>query len=226
MLPSHRTLVSGLLLGVSLTNLRYLGSIPSTFTIDMVDLIAPEGILKTRRLLLEPLVPAHAKVIYEQLLDKRLYQFIPQDPPTSLQVVETRYLALSSRLSPDGQEVWLNWALRFREESVYVGMLEATVHADRTAALAYMIFPRFWRQGYALEGCSRIINHLFQDYGVSVVTADIDTRNMASIKLVEALGMKRVSTQTFADFFKGSVSHEYRYELVSSLTSLPRLPVE
>lgn len=194
------------------------GEIPVQRHSAMVEFRVPERILETPRLLLEPLVPAHASVIYEQLLDKRLYQFIPQDPPTSLQVLETRYLALSSRLSPDGQEAWLNWVLRFRDSSVYVGTLEATVNANRTAALAYMIFPLFWRQSYAKEGCERIINHLFQDYGVSVVTVDIDTRNIASISLVEALGMKRVSKQTNADFFKGAVSHEYRYERVSSPT--------
>ena len=168
--------------------------------------------------MLEPIVPAHAAAIYEQLLDRRLYQFIPQDPPTSLQVLETRY-QVSSRLSPDRREAWLNWALRRREENIYVGILEATVHADQTAALAYMIFPPFWRQGYAKEGCKRVINHLFQDYKVSVVTADIDTRNTASIKLVEALGMQRLSTQMNADFFKGSVSHEYRYALMPSSLS-------
>ena len=55
----------------------------------MVNLVAPEQILETPRLLLEPLVLAHASTIYEQLLDQRQYQFIPQSPPTSLQVVES-----------------------------------------------------------------------------------------------------------------------------------------
>jgi RimJ/RimL family protein N-acetyltransferase len=81
-----------------------------------------------------------------------------------------------------------------------------------------MIFPLFWQQGYAKEGCGCLLNHLFKDYGVSVVSAEIDTRNIASISLVEALGFKRMSTQANADFFKGAVSHEYRYECVSSLT--------
>ena len=184
----------------------------------MVNLVAPEQILKTPRLLLEPLVLAHASTIYEQLLDQRLYQFIPQSPPTSLQVVETRYLALSSRLSPDGQEAWLNWVIRFREKSVYVGTLEATVHANSTAAIAYTIFPLFWRQGYAKEGCSRVLEHLCQEYRVSVAYADIDTRNIASISLVEALGFEHTSTRMNADFFKGAKSHEARYERVSSLT--------
>jgi [ribosomal protein S5]-alanine N-acetyltransferase len=184
-----------------------------------MDLIKPEQILETPRLILEPLVPAHASAIYNQLLDKKLYQFIPREPPISLQVLETRYLALSSRLSPDKQEVWLNWVIRLRESNAYayVGTLEATVRNDRVATIAYTIFSLFWRHGYAKEGCRRIIELLFRDYQINVVAADLDTRNMASISLVETLGFKRVSTQNNADFFKGVVSHEYRYELVSSL---------
>lgn len=186
-------------------------------------LIAADTTLETPRLLLEPLVVSHAAAIYEQLLDQRLYQFIPTDPPTSLQVLETRYRALSSRLSPDKQEAWLNWVVRLRNGD-YVGTLEATVYPNHSAAIAYLIFPPFWRQGYAKEGCFRLLAHLLQDYEVNVVIAEVDTRNVASIGLIEALGFERVSTKTNADFFKGAVSHEHRYKRVSSSTSLPNMP--
>ncbi|WP_414580822.1 GNAT family N-acetyltransferase [Scytonema sp. PCC 10023] len=182
----------------------------------MMQLIAP-GTLKTSRLLLEPLVASHAVHIYRELQDERLYQFIPQEPPTSLQLLETRYSALSSRLSPDRQQAWLNWAVSLRGGR-YIGTLEATVYANRTAAIAYMIFPSFWRQGYAKEGCLQLLNHLFNDYKVNLVAAEIDTRNVASIELIKSLGFKRVSTKENADFFKGCVSHEYRYECMSSFT--------
>ncbi len=200
---------------------------PHNNSIIMMQLIAPETRLKTSRLLLEPLVASHAVHIYRQLQDERLYQFIPQEPPTSLQLLETRYSALSSRLSPDRQQAWLNWAVSLRAGR-YIGTLEATVYANRTAAIAqgavakpiaYMIFPSFWRQGYAKEGCLQLLNHLFNDYQVNLVAAEIDTRNVASIELIKSLGFKRVSTKENADFFKGCVSHEYRYECMSSFTS-------
>jgi [ribosomal protein S5]-alanine N-acetyltransferase len=89
--------------------------------------------------------------------------------------------------------------------------LEATVYANRTAAIAYMIFPSFWRQGYAKEGCLQLLNHLFNEYQVNLVAAEIDTRNVASIELIKSLGFKRVFTKENADFFKGCVSHEYRF---------------
>ncbi|NMG05552.1 GNAT family N-acetyltransferase [Brasilonema sp. UFV-L1] len=190
----------------------------------MMKLIAPETTLETSRLLLEPLMASHAIHMYRQLQDERLYQFIPQEPPISLQVLQTRYRALSSRLSPDGQEAWLNWAFRLRA-GTYIGTLEATVYANQRAAIAYMIFPPFWQQGYAKEGCLRLLNHVFNDYQVNIVAAEIDTRNVASIKLIKSLGFKHVSTKENADFFKGCVSHEYRYECMSSPSSLTHLPV-
>jgi ribosomal-protein-alanine N-acetyltransferase len=178
--------------------------------------IDPELPLETPRLLLEPLAVSHATALFEALQAPALYTYIPQDPPSSLEALMARYAALASRRSPDGQEDWLNWALRQRKTGIYVGTVQATVRADHTALLAYMIFPAFWRQSYARESCARVLAHLFEDYYVGRVAAEIDTRNTASLRLVEALGFTRVATAPGADFFKGAASDEYRYELSAS----------
>lgn len=177
-----------------------------------------ETTLETGRLVLEPLLPEHAPLLFEGLADERLHRFIPTDAPESAEALETRYRKLSSRRSPDGAEVWLNFAMRLREEGTlpkasYVGMLEATVFPNRSAYIAYTVFVPFWRQGYAREGCARMLRHLLEDYRVLVVVAEMDTRNAASVSLVEALGFERVGTTLGADHFKGSVSDEHRYEL-------------
>ncbi|MEJ7816807.1 MAG: GNAT family protein [Rubrobacter sp.] len=177
-----------------------------------------ETTLETERLLLEPLMPEHAPLLVKDLADERLYRFIPTDAPESAEALETRYRKLFSRRSPDGSEVWLNFAMRLREEGTlpkasYVGMLEATVFPNRSAYIAYTVFVPFWRQGYAREGCARMLRHLLEDYRVRVVVAEMDTRNAASVSLAEALGFERVGTTLGADHFKGSVSDEHRYEL-------------
>ena len=181
-----------------------------------MQLIEPEAILETSRLLLEPLSPSHAHALHEPLQSEAIYEFIPENPPISSDDLAMRYQRLSSRKSPDEQEIWLNWAMCERREDRYVGILQATVYRDTTAYLAYILFPPFWRQGYAREGCRRILDLLFEDYQVHTVSAEIDTRNTASIRLIEALGFQRVSTRLNADCFKGSTSHEYRYELLAS----------
>jgi [ribosomal protein S5]-alanine N-acetyltransferase len=182
-----------------------------------------ETTLETGRLVLEPLLPEHSPLLFEGLADERLHRFIPTDAPASVEALERRYRKLSSRRSPDGSEVWLNFAMRLREgttpedaavrQATYVGTLEATVFPNRSAYIAYTVFVPFWRQGYAREGSARMLRHLLEDYRVLVVVAEMDTRNAASVSLAEALGFERVGTTLGADHFKGSVSDEHRYEL-------------
>ena len=182
-----------------------------------IHLVAPEARLETPRLLLEPILPAHAPMLNESLQDEELYRFIPQDPPPSLEALTDRYDFLSARRSPDGHEAWLNWAVRDKRSGDYVGTLEATVEEDPLAFIAYMVFVPYQRRGFAAEACRRLLEHLVDDYQVRVVAAEIDTRNTASIALVESLGFERVGFQKGADHFKGSTSDEYRYEIKDSV---------
>ncbi len=163
---------------------------------------------------LEPLTPEHADAMFAPLQEPSLYQFIPQEPPASLEGLRERHERLAFGRSPDGDERWLNWAARNRESGVLVGTFQATVYSDRTADIAYVIFVHEQRRGFALEGCEEMIRHLAADLGIEIAGADIDTRNAASIALIERLGFTRVRTTRDADYFKGATSHEYRYERV------------
>src|ERR1051325_6683249 len=90
-------------------------------------------VLETDRLLLEPLCEHHAKHLFPLLADSRIYAFIPQDPPASLDELQTRYKQLEIRHSPDGNELWLNWAIYLKAEEQYAGIAEATIGGDKTA---------------------------------------------------------------------------------------------
>jgi [ribosomal protein S5]-alanine N-acetyltransferase len=170
-------------------------------------------LLESERLLLEPLCASHASLLYACLLDDRLYRYIPQDPTVSEHALRERYCRLEARRSPDGREVWLNWAMRLPGTTTYIGTLEATVYPDQTAHVAYMVFPSHQGHGYATEGLHRILSYLVTHHRVHTIVAEIDTRNTASVALVERLGFVRVATVRDADFFKGTASDEYRYEL-------------
>jgi ribosomal-protein-alanine N-acetyltransferase len=178
-----------------------------------MDLIKNEKIIETKRMFLEPLVTQHAEKLFSSLLDKRLYEFIPSEPPNSVADLETRYRHLMVRRSPDGSQIWLNWVMRNRDKENFIGLIQATLFPDQTAKIAYMVFPKFWHKGYCKEGCSRILEHLFSDYNIMKILVEIDTRNVSSIKLAESLDFKRVCLIKNADFFKGFNSDEYRYEL-------------
>lgn len=172
-----------------------------------------ETTYETERLLLEPLRAAHAAEMFELLSDSRLYHFIPREPPPTMASLVERFQRLERRMSPDGEQAWLNWVLRSRTGGHCVGRVEVTLRRDRTALLAYEIGADHWGQGFASEACKRILRALFQELSVSRVIAQVDTRNAASIRLLERLAFRRAEMRAGADFFKGAPSDEFTYVL-------------
>ncbi len=177
-------------------------------------LINTETILETQRLLLEPLKRTHAVKMYYLLQDERIYEYIPALAPASLEILEQRYQKLETRLSPDGTEAWLNWAVYIKEYEAYAGYIEATVLPE-VAKIAYVLAPKYWKQGYAYEACKYLISILWR-YDITEIIAEVYTRNLASIRLLERLGFIRVETRNNADFFKGVSSDKYIYRLTAS----------
>lgn len=170
--------------------------------------------LQSERLIFEPITALHAAATFSEWQEAALYQFIPTKPPVSVEALALRYERLSSRVSPDHSELWLNWVLRARGGAgQYIGLIEVSINAELEAYLAYFVFKPFWQQGYGIEACQTVIEHLHQDYAVQRVIAEMDTRNTASIQLVERLKFCRVGENRDADFFHGESSHEFIYQL-------------
>jgi len=168
------------------------------------------------RLDLEPLEIRHAALLHPSLSDAELYRFFDREPPQNLEALATRYSHLVSRRSPDGAEIWLNWAVRHRDAAAYIGTVEATLYPNRRANIAYVTFREFWRQGYSKEAIAALIAHLFKEWPVELIEIVMDSRNLASVRLAESVGAKRIEFTPRACFFKGSFSDEYRYELAKN----------
>lgn len=168
--------------------------------------------MNTPHLRLEPLRREHANLVHSLRQDQRLYTYLPQEPP-SLVELEERFEYLEHGLSPDGKEHWLNWIVFLHDTSQPVGSFQATIRKDQNSQIAYETFVSYWRKGYATEAGISIITHIFDNYETNVLEAEIDTRNTASIRLVESLGFDCIACNRNVDFFKGASSDEYRYVL-------------
>jgi RimJ/RimL family protein N-acetyltransferase len=152
-------------------------------------------VLKTIRLFLEPVKASHAPKMFLGLQDERAYRFLPDGPPESVEQLRAKYGLLAGQISPNGQEIWLNWMCRRRGEEFYVGYVQATVFkADRTAQIAYHFFPAFWGMGLAREAVKGVLGAIGPLYRLREIRAYIDKRNQRSIRLVEALGFVLAKT--------------------------------
>lgn len=172
--------------------------------------------LETPRLQLEPVQREHGPLLFEILSDETIYHYIPTEPPGSVAQLETRFERLASRQSADGLELWLNWAVRLKTTSRYAGLVQATVLQDGSALLAYELNRAYRGHGFAHEACTAVIAELSEHYLVSTIRAYVDTRNAASLRLLERLGFSRKDYLARSDYFKGVWSDEFVYTLTTS----------
>ena len=60
----------------------------------------------------------------------------------------------------------------------------------RFPEIGFILNPDYWGQGYALEALSLVLDRGFEVHGLQTVEADVDPRNVSSLKLLQRLGFK------------------------------------
>jgi len=75
------------------------------------------------------------------------------------------------------------------------------------------VFRRCQGRGIGRRAVGAVVEALAAEPAVTAIGASIDTRNAASVALVEALGFERTGLIRDADQFKGGPSDEFRYQL-------------
>lgn len=143
--------------------------------------------LRIGNLILEPLVEAHAEEMFALLSDPELYRFLDYPPPPSVQHLRNVYTRLERRSSLDGKELWLNWVIR---EPVHglIGYVQATVHRDGSAFIAYVLGRASWGRGYATAATSAMLQHLATEYDARCFLATVERSNAKSIGVLGRLG--------------------------------------
>lgn len=144
--------------------------------------------IDTQRLHMEPQVAAHAEEMFDVLADPAIYEYENQPPP-SVDWLRERFTRLESRQSKDGREQWLNWVLRLHGNGL-IGYVQATVHADGRAGIAYELSSAFWGRGLALEAVRAMLEELIQQHRASSFSAVLKRSNQRSLRLLHRLGFE------------------------------------
>ena len=148
-------------------------------------------------LTLEPQTAAHAEEMFVVLSDPAIYEH-ENEPPHSLSWLRERFARLESRRSADGREQWLNWVIRLPTREL-IGYVQATVHADGRAAIAYELSSAYWGRGLARRAVEAMIGELVERHGVQELTAVLKQENLRSRRLLERLGFAPASPASCAE---------------------------
>ncbi len=79
-----------------------------------------------------------------------------------------------------------------------------------------MIQPRYQRHGYATEAADAVLCYGFEKLGLQRVVATCDSRNFASMRVMEKLCLRREAEFKACLFRQGEWLNEYQYAILAS----------
>ena len=144
--------------------------------------------LRTDRLVLEPLTVGHAAEMVDVLADPALYAVIGGAPPT-LAELTARYAAQVRGPGRPGEQ-WRNWVIR--RDGQAIGYVQATLALDGdrwVADVAWLLALSAQGHGYATEAAAGMIEELARG-GVVEIRADIADHHVASQSVAGRLGLR------------------------------------
>ena len=68
------------------------------------------------------------------------------------------------------------------------GRVVGKAGAYRLPEIGYILHPDHWGRGHATEALTAVIGQIFERHSIPAITADIDPRNLPSIRLLTRLG--------------------------------------
>ena len=163
--------------------------------------------IETERLTIRPLVETDAEALHEVWSDPEAMRYIPSEPPHTLEESLSRLRRHIERHERSGLSLW---AVDERETGEVLGScgLFPVEGTGPEVEVAYHFARRHWGKGYATEAAAACVEAGLRDAGLPRVLAFAYPENVASIRVMEKIGMR----------YEGRVQL-YGHELVRYSTS-------
>ncbi len=110
---------------------------------------------------------------------------------------------------------WYQLAIELEATGEMIGDCAFHVLEDgQQAEIAFTLSRPYQGKGYATQAVTRMLSYLFDGLGLHRVRAICDVDNVASIRLLERIGMRREAHFVENIWFKGAWGSEYYYGLL------------
>ena len=91
-----------------------------------------------------------------------------------------------------GYGIWLVFERSIERLVGFAGLLGSE---EGTPSLVYGVHPDCWGNGYAMEATRIVLSYALEKLRIPKVRADVDEPNIASVRVLEKLGMRRTGRE-------------------------------
>lgn len=142
--------------------------------------------LATRRLRLRPLGEADADLAHAMWTDPDVRRHLWDDVVISREQAAEVVLATVTHFR---ERRYGLWGVIDDATGAYAGFAGCRPWPTGAPELMYGLLPAWWGRGLATEACHAVLAHVFETLGHPVVFAATDPPNVASVGVLERLGM-------------------------------------
>jgi len=171
--------------------------------------------LSTPRLYLRRFRESDAEAFASYRSDPAVARYQGWDAPYPLEQA-SRFVSEMATEPADVPGEWLQIAVALAGDGALVGDCAFVPHADdpRTVEIGFTIAPEHQGRGYAREVVSSLLRYLFEQLGKHRVTASCDPRNVPSVKVLEAVGMRREGHMVESTWAKGEWTDDLLFAIL------------
>ena len=145
-------------------------------------------LLETPRLLLRPFGPGDAALVHRVYSDPEVMRYVATGAMESLTITER---LLDDYRAHQRRHGYSFWAVIERASGALIG--DAGLYRTPTGEveLGYTLGAEWWGRGYATEAAACWLATAFDQLGITEVVALAEPANVASLHVLEKLGMRR-----------------------------------
>jgi RimJ/RimL family protein N-acetyltransferase len=134
--------------------------------------------LRTQRLLLRRARPSDLDALHAILSDEEAMRFWSTAPHRSIESTQEWLRAMIESTPEESEDFILE----------YEGSVVGKVGFFRLPEIGFILRRDLWGKGLVSEAAAAVVEHVFQTRDVDDLKADVDPRNVASLRVLERLG--------------------------------------
>jgi len=142
-------------------------------------------VIVTKRLYLRETTAADAAVMFALNSDKEVLRYTGDKPFLSVEEAAT-FLANYSAFKHTGMG---RWAVVRKTDDAVLGWCGLKLHTNGMVDLGFRLFKKEWNKGYATEAAYACLKYGFDHLNLKEIVGRVVPANLASIKVLEKLGM-------------------------------------
>lgn len=165
-------------------------------------------IFQTRRLLIRTLKKDDSDDYFDMMGNPNVMNPIPRDAMAREKSNDHLNNFLNTEHTPSDRKVW---AIELKSENKFIGLCAFLKNNENEDEIGYRLREKYWRKGFGTEVTVGLLKYGFDQMKMDKITADVDTRNLNSVKILEKFMIAK------KEFFNESDNcTDRRYEIIKN----------